>query len=443
MKRLLLMTIFVSATISAVYADDYVDDLYYNPRKAAKQERARRAQEVAERNYIANFGDMDVDEYNNRGQYYMSPVDTIGSAVGQSEDFVYTQKIQKFYNPTIVVDNAALLGDVLDNSYGNVTVVYDGLYPSFGYSYGWPYYSYAGAGWNSWRWHSGWGISWYDPWYGYYNPYYYPYYNPWYGHCYDPYYNPWWGPTWGCGGGWRPGWDWGHHHYPAYDRHYADYRPSGRRPNDVHGGWSQSSRPGGIQGNVASRPGYSSTSASRPGGFTTSAGRPGSIASQIGGGNSRPGTTVRPNSGVSNTGRRPGGGVFDSGSNKQPAQPTQSTSGSYRPRPGQYSGTGSFNSGSYNSNRGSSTNRGSGVTVNSNRGNSNRGYNSGSSTTNSNRGSYNSGSNSNRGSSSSGRGSSYNSGSSRGSYNSGGGSTSRSGGYSSGAHGGSSRGGRR
>ncbi|MFM9587593.1 hypothetical protein, partial [Streptomyces caniscabiei] len=82
---------------------------YYNPKKAEKEA----TQERVSRNYIADFQDMDVDDYNRRGQYYVSPVDTIGMRAETDQDFVYTTQIQKYYNPTIVLDNVDLLTDVI------------------------------------------------------------------------------------------------------------------------------------------------------------------------------------------------------------------------------------------------------------------------------------------------------------------------------------------
>ena len=176
LKNLLLFTLALgSMTPVAVFADDYVDDIYYNPKKdnfvGAKKKNP---------NYIENFSDMDVDAYNLRGQYYTTPIDTIGAKVSSEEDFVYTQQIQKYYNPTIVLDNSQLLADVLQNSYGNVEIVYNGLTPAFlpTYRYGWPYYSY----YDPWAWNigfGGWSIGgWYDPWY--------------------------WGPSWSWS--WGPSW---------------------------------------------------------------------------------------------------------------------------------------------------------------------------------------------------------------------------------------------
>ncbi|MDE6523281.1 MAG: hypothetical protein K2L17_10720, partial [Muribaculaceae bacterium] len=179
LKNLLLLAMAMgSMTPVAVFADDYVDDIYFNPKKD-KNVGAKKKNP----NYIENFSDIDVDTYNLRGQYYNTPIDTIGARVSSEEDFVYTQQIQKYYNPTIVLDNSQLLADVLQNSYGNVEIVYNGITPAFlpTYRYGWPYYSY----YDPWYWNvgfGGWSIGgWYDPWN--------------------------WGPSWSWG--WGPSWSWG------------------------------------------------------------------------------------------------------------------------------------------------------------------------------------------------------------------------------------------
>ena len=142
-------------------AQEY-DDIYYNPKK---DKTASTSTKKKKSYYIKDFENIDVDEYNRRGQYYNSPVDTIGKHAENDEDFVYTQQIQKFYNPTIVVDNSDILQDVLLNSYGNVEIVFDNGLPTFApfYGYSWPYYSGFYYGWNDpWCW--GWGPAWRPSW---------------------------------------------------------------------------------------------------------------------------------------------------------------------------------------------------------------------------------------------------------------------------------------
>ena len=124
MKTYLLLASMVLAGTMPMMAD-IEDDIYYNPKNEAHKSNQTYESPKAQSNYIANFQDMDVDVYNSRGQYYSSPVDTIGAGVENAPDFVYTTEIQKFYNPTIVVDNEEILADVLENSYGNVTVEYN------------------------------------------------------------------------------------------------------------------------------------------------------------------------------------------------------------------------------------------------------------------------------------------------------------------------------
>ncbi|MDE6342037.1 MAG: hypothetical protein K2K93_06950, partial [Muribaculaceae bacterium] len=175
MKKIILSALLTGAIAPLhVMADDYVDDIYFNPKKDKTAGAVKKNS-----NYIENFSEMDVDTYNLRGQYYSSPIDTVGTRVSSEDDFVYTQQIQKYYNPTIVLDNSQLLADVLDNSYGNVEIVFNGLTPAFmptyGYGYGWPYYRNY---YNPWAWNVGFG-GWYDPWY--------------------------WGPSWS----WGPSWGWG------------------------------------------------------------------------------------------------------------------------------------------------------------------------------------------------------------------------------------------
>lgn len=227
MKKNRLFLIVFSIFSFTINADDYYDDdIYYNPEKKEKTEIVS----ITESSELVNG--WDVDTYNRFGGYYETSIDTIGNGVAHTDDFVYTQQIQKFYNPTIVVDNSDVLADVLSNSYGNVEVVINNGYPTFSGLYtpfkvyctfGYPY-----ATWNYWyNW--GWNSIWYDPWYAW---------GPSWG-----WYDPFWGPSWyphhpPHGPGYYPP----HHHY----HHYADYRPHGNRTHRVDYGWSGSSRPSSV-----------------------------------------------------------------------------------------------------------------------------------------------------------------------------------------------------
>ena len=259
MKKAVLITLLFAGLASPMWAqNDYDDDIYYNPKKSQEKQQKKS-------NYIKNFDEIDVDTYNRRGQYYTTPIDTIGNSTAYGEDFVNTQQIQKYINPTIVIDNADVLAGVLENSYGNVEIIIDDYgTPSFApiYVYSdWPVYSY---GWGpSWRWSWGWGPSWNVSW-GW---------GPSWSWGWDPYWawTPGWGPGWGWGWGpgWGPSWGWGPGWGPGHgwhsDRYMANhYRPNaGRRPNGPYNGWAEGTRPGGNRygGTASSRPGYASSSA--------------------------------------------------------------------------------------------------------------------------------------------------------------------------------------
>ena len=277
-KREYIALIALLACVGSLSAQNYFDDIYYNPKKdkatTTKTTTAKTASKSAQQSYyISNMADMDVDAYNRRGeQYYVSQIDTIGSKAENGEDFVYTQQIQKFYNPTIVVDNANALGDVLANAHGNVEIVInDNGLPVFApwYGWNWPYYNSIWSPW-SWSWNIGpwgWSVGWYDPWFawgwgpGWWNP----------------------GPSWGWGPGWGPSWrpgpGWGPGPGPM-----ATWRPGGNRPVGPRPGWSGVTQPG--QGMAANRP----MSPVRPNGNGVITHRPGNIA-----GASRPSGVVNNN----------------------------------------------------------------------------------------------------------------------------------------------------
>ncbi len=401
MKKSVYLTMLLLAGTSLFSRADndvYDDDIYYNPKKDVGNVQKESA-------YIENFGDIDVDTYNRRGQYYTTPVDTIGEAVGSAEDFVYTQQIQKFINPTIVVDNSDVLYDVLNNSYGNVTIVInDNGLPVFSpYVYSWPsyrsYYSYWGPtwgfGWNVWdpyySWY--WGPSW-----GYYDPF-------WYGYGWG------WGHTWG----WDPYRPYWHHSHDYYANHY---RPGGNRhPNSPQDGWASNTRPGGNRG-------YTDNGSSRGYNFNGNGHRVsnGTAASTPTSGSNRSSTMHRQSNGnySASDSRVSGTTVRNDGSsgNNRSSATKQNYNSNRSATNSTVQGRTTTNS-TYNRNSGTTTNRGSynSGTTNRNSGNS---YNNHRSTTNT---------NSNR--------SSYNSSNSRSSYNSGRSSSSM--GRSSGGFGGGGR----
>lgn len=247
MKRNLLITFALFTLGFGAYAYDYTDDIYYNP----KQTTTKKAKSSKASNYV-DFSTMSVDDYNMRGQYYTSPVDTIGMYIESEPDFVYTTQIQKFYNPTIVTDNAAVIQDVLNNSYGNVEIVYNyNGTPSF---VPWTSYSWA---WPSWTYYNNWYAPWsfgfnfgpvsfaWNGWWGWASP-------SW-GWNWGPAWGPAWGPGWGPGWAWNrpgpgwggPGWGWNRPHpgwggpgWGGPGRPMATYSPNGRAPfgGAGHGG---------------------------------------------------------------------------------------------------------------------------------------------------------------------------------------------------------------
>lgn len=315
MKRTTLL-IIASMAVS-LGAQAYEDDIYYNPKKDNKQVKTE-TRNPSTGQYLVDFDTMDVDEYNNRGYYYTTPIDTIGMGIESQPDFVYTTQIQKYYNPTIVTDNYDIVKDVLDNSYGNIEVVYNynGL-PYFStYAYGWPYY-YSGwynpwswsvgfgpfsIGWNwgpSWAWNWGWGPSWNWGW--------------------GPSWNWGWGPGWawspGWGSGWGPGWGWNR---PGWGPGpMATYSPGGRRPFGGNvggfGGGNFAGRPSGGAGNaVAGRPSAGQgTAVGRP-----TVNRPGAMTSTP---HPSTGGVARPSSGTT---ARPAGTVTTGPTNSTPARPS-------------------------------------------------------------------------------------------------------------------------
>lgn len=244
MKRLIYSIALMAMAAPFVANAQEFDDIYYNPKK---DKTVNQTTTKKQSNYIKDFSSIDVDQYNRRGQYYASPIDTIGAKAENDEDFVYTQQIQKYYNPTIVLDNADVLADVLNNSYGNVEIVFNNGIPSFSpyyYSYGWPYYN-SYYGWNSWTWGPSWSWSWnWGPSWAW---------GPSWSWNWNWNWGPsWaWGPSWSWGWGWNNPWNWGHGpgwgHGPAWGpgRPYADYRPGGRLPNRPGSNWASNTRPGG------------------------------------------------------------------------------------------------------------------------------------------------------------------------------------------------------
>ena len=378
--RGLLATALMAAPVLAA-AQDFEDDIYYNPSKTQK----KTVKAVTVKNYqptpdypaadtytpgaytfSSNPSTRDIDEYNRRTTPALR--DTITVNADTLGEFLYTQRIEKFHNPDVVTQTGD--ADLIDYYYSQPqTTSSVNIYVNNGpYWNSWNYpYRYSWAYYDPWYWNS-WGPSW-------------SYYNPWYWNSWDPYW------------GWS--WNWGPSYYPG-----GWYPPHHWGPNP---GWHPTWRP---VSHGSSRPHASTT------GGGTSNRRPGASGTGYYGGSDRRGSTANGagNSVNTSTQTRPGNmGRGRYGNNTAtPVRPstgtTQSGNGYSRP-----SSSGNRNVYGGGTSTGSSSTRRSTTTpsYNTNRGNSG-----------SNRSSYG-GSSSGR--SSYGGGASYGGSSGRGSYGGGGG----------------------
>ncbi|MEZ3577937.1 MAG: hypothetical protein K1W01_10640, partial [Muribaculaceae bacterium] len=200
MKKITLaLTLFltVASVLSQATAQDYDDDLYYSPSRAAKEQK-KQAQEIqrrrdeavrqaaseqSSRRYYDDFESadkystsasrplqMDVDAYNRRGA-----AETSAKNSPEQADFNYTRRIERYHNPDVVINS----GDtaLMDYYYStpsqqdiNVYVI-NSIEPA---SYAWNYNPWNSWGWNTWPYYSWgwpsyrpyWSISWgFDPWF--------------------------------------------------------------------------------------------------------------------------------------------------------------------------------------------------------------------------------------------------------------------------------------
>lgn len=369
-KSALLAAAALLTVSQGVFAQDYEDDLYYSPSKAAKQRKAReealakaRAAELAAREYKAadtytTQADkplaVDVDTYNRRTASDASA--TASAKTEESSDFNYTRRIERYHNPEIV--SSSKDEDLKEYYYStpsesdvNIYVI-NTLDPdwyawnSFWPTYSWnnPYY------WNAW-----------------YNPYRWPTFS--FGFGYDPWFNiswgsPWFGPSWGWSWGWtspwhpgwHPGWGpgWGHNPPPP-PGHRPGYRPG------YGGGWAVNSpgasrprRPNAYQGTDnrhnsfdQNRPGAMGTSNRRPSGNSQSGYRPAA------GSNGNHSSGYAP----SNNSRRGNSSRYGSSN----TTPRNNNNNSYDSSPRRSSSNDSYNRGNnYNSNRSSGSSYGTG-----------------------------------------------------------------------------------
>ena len=176
---------------SLVQAQDY-DDIYYDASKAPKAATKTKVENpvktiavygevpteykvVAQSNYRV---ERDEDEYNRRGAYdptYQTnyEIDINGDtiyfdvdSIYDDESFANTRRIERFYNPDIVIlsDDDDLVELYYDESPTiNLVVGSDWGYASYGWASSYyPWYT---------GWYSPWYVGWYDPWA--YSPWYY------------------------------------------------------------------------------------------------------------------------------------------------------------------------------------------------------------------------------------------------------------------------------
>lgn len=212
-EKIILLIVSIIMSNCVLYAQSYYDDdIYYDASKVEKVEKKNKGNFDYDGSdvYVVNGTmDVDVDTYNRRNM--SNVVDTTGIDSLASKDFLYTRRIEKFYDPNVVKNsgdstlivyyNNSLEDDDIDV---NIYVGASPYWATYGFNtynwwYGYPY-------WNSSMY---WNYYWYGPsWH--YNPYW-----SWYG---------WWGPSWYPGPCYYPP----HHHYP----HYIGYNPAryNRRP---------------------------------------------------------------------------------------------------------------------------------------------------------------------------------------------------------------------
>ena len=356
---------------SLVQAQDY-DDIYYDASKAktttkVKVEKPAKTiavygevpdeyKVIAQGNYQL---ERDEDEYNRRGAYDPEyEIDINGDTIYE-DAFANTRRIERFYNPDIVIlsDDDELVELYYDESPTiNLIVGSD-----------WGYSSYGWAG-SYYPWYTGWYEPWYSDWY---SPWYYGWYSPWrygwgrpvyYGYWHSPYYG-WWSYSWYNHWGWGHHHDWGwpgnngnHYadwgkHRPAIDRHSSGGFGSGRRAGLASNRNTRTRVDGsGGRSSIASRGGSTSRSSnvgtsgsSRRSGYASS--RSGNMGSRTSSGiSSRNSGISRSSSSGSYRGSSSRGSYSGSSSNSSSRSGSSRSSGSYSS--GSSHSSGSFSSGS-------------------------------------------------------------------------------------------------
>ncbi len=224
MKRSSLF--IIAATFSAQFAMGqgfYDDDIYYNPSKVKNttvvttQKTASTYTDFEAPEYqVYSTSPRDVDEYNRRGVYAQRDSVSTDSLKADSDVFQYTERMERFDNPTIVISSGdSRLKELYYADNVNIYIGTPSTYFSFGtYSPWWSTYSYYNDFWygyNYWNW--GWGWHSYRP------------YCSW-GWC-----DPFWGSSYHYGWG---GYDWGYPHHHHGGGWHPNYTDGGRRPISGH-----------------------------------------------------------------------------------------------------------------------------------------------------------------------------------------------------------------
>lgn len=353
-SRYLLMAIGLMSSLSVLGQSYYDDDIYYNPSKNKTNQATTVVKTTTTDKSLSDLdyegstyqiysSDLrDVDEYNRRGGIYKS--DTIpqtDSLNTNSDTFKYTERIERFDNPTIII--ASSDSRLKELYYSDDVDIYIGTpttYISFGGFYD-PWYSPFYSSWyyNPWHWNWGWSWGWnsFNPWWGgYYDPFWGPHYHGYYGYTWGGWHNH-WGPShWG---------GWGHR--PAYSdggrrpfggrtaaNNNSSFGRSGFNGQDTH--MTTGRRPSSASYQRAQRPTQSMSGSTTHQNYTTNGYRGGSIMNQN--------TTV---------GRRPSNSTTERRSQYTTRDSNNSYNNSHQSTSGTRNSGSSYRGGSSNSSRGS------------------------------------------------------------------------------------------
>ena len=369
-KLIIAATAFAVVASSPAWSQTFDDDIYYDASKDKKKV-ATVKQQNRQSGAPASFpaadtysteltsSTRDVDEYNRRG-FFAIPDSTANDSIINTEingdAFANTRRIERFYNPDVVIENpdATVAEYYYSNQPAEINIYINNPYPYYG---------------GSWL---------YDPWY------YGPGYNSlWY---YGGLYNPWtwgWGPSWSWSWNWGPSWAWG----PSWGWGQSwgwipgPIAPQPTRPQPPHGGnyagsyrRAASASGGRYVGSGSTlghrAPGTASESnwnigniGTRPGSGATATYRPGASGSNRGGGNSLNATGRRPGSSGatnSNSSVRQNQNSFNNRNNTNTYNRSTDNTSTYRSNGSSFGGGGSSRGGSFGNGGGGSFRGGAG-----------------------------------------------------------------------------------